>query len=64
VVVRSAAAEGGDGGQKIRIKLKSYWVEMLSEAVEKIRDAAVSTSARISGPVYLPTRFAIVTTFK
>ena len=59
MVVRAAAAEGGASGQKIRIKLKSYWTEMLADAVEKIRDAAVSTSARISGPVYLPTRSAV-----
>ncbi len=58
MVVRAAAADASASGQKIRIKLKSYWAEMLAEAVEKIRDAAVSTSARISGPVYLPTRFA------
>jgi hypothetical protein len=61
-VVRAAAADASDASgasdQKIRIKLKSYWIEMLAEAVEKIRDAADSTSARISGPVYLPTRYS------
>lgn len=42
--------------QKIRIKLKSYWVDRLTMSVEKIRDAARSTNAKFSGPVYLPTR--------
>lgn len=42
--------------QKIRIKLKSYWVDLLHDSVEKIREAASSTGASIAGPVPLPTR--------
>ena len=42
---------------KLRIKLRSYFADKLSEAVDKIREAVASTSARLSGPVYLPTRF-------
>lgn len=30
---------------------------MLSDAVDHIKDAASSTNASFSGPVYLPTRF-------
>jgi acyl-CoA hydrolase len=42
--------------QKIRIKLKSYWVDLLQDSVEKIKEAAASTGATIAGPVPLPTR--------
>lgn len=56
LAVRATASAEAAGEQKIRIKLRSYWTEMLADSVEKIRQAAVSTNARISGPVYLPTR--------
>lgn len=42
--------------QKIRIKLKSYWVDLLHDSVDKIKEAASSTGATIAGPVPLPTR--------
>ncbi|KAK9916136.1 hypothetical protein WJX75_009056 [Coccomyxa subellipsoidea] len=47
----TAAAE-----QKIRIKLKAYDAQLLQQSVGLISDAASSTGARVSGPVYLPTR--------
>ena len=42
--------------QKIRIKLKAYDAQLLQQSVGLISDAATSTGARVSGPVYLPTR--------
>ncbi|KAI5061348.1 hypothetical protein GOP47_0023853, partial [Adiantum capillus-veneris] len=42
--------------QKIRIKLKSYWVDRIEEAIKLILDAARSTETKIMGPVPLPTR--------
>lgn len=51
------SAEEVPSDQKIRIKLKSYWVDRLTQSVEKIREAARSTNAQFSGPVYLPTRY-------
>lgn len=55
-VAVSAAAAAAPAQQKIRIKLKSYWVDLLADSVEKIREAASSTGATIAGPVPLPTR--------
>lgn len=46
--------------QKIRIKLKSYWVDLLQDSVEKIKEAAASTGATIAGPVPLPTRCVVI----
>jgi small subunit ribosomal protein S10 len=51
-----AAAAPPAPAQKIRIKLKSYWVDLLQDSVEKIREAATSTGATIAGPVPLPTK--------
>lgn len=57
VAASAAAAPAEDTGTpKIRIKLKSYFKEMLSDAVDHIKEAATSTNASFSGPVYLPTR--------
>ncbi|MCO5547663.1 hypothetical protein L7F22_001114 [Adiantum nelumboides] len=42
--------------QKIRIKLKSYWVDRIEGATKLILDAARSTETKIMGPVPLPTR--------
>ena len=54
----AAAAAAAPAQQKIRIKLKSYWVDLLHDAVEKIEEAAAGTGATIAGPVPLPTRCA------
>jgi small subunit ribosomal protein S10 len=56
LVVEATAAAAPAAQQKIRIKLKSYWVDLLQEAVEKIADIAATTGASIAGPVPLPTR--------
>jgi Ribosomal protein S10p/S20e len=42
--------------QKIRIKLKSYWLDLLQLAVDKILAVARETGATVSGPVPLPRR--------
>ena len=62
VVAAAAAPAAADSTGEvldfnIRIKLRSYFADKLSESVDKIREAVASTSARLSGPVYLPTRF-------
>lgn len=56
VLAVDATATAAPAQQKIRIKLKSYWVDLLQESVEKIKDAAATTGASIAGPVPLPTR--------
>ncbi|KAL4452384.1 hypothetical protein ABPG75_008046 [Micractinium tetrahymenae] len=63
-VVLAAAAAPAAQQQKIRIKLKSYWVDLLHDSVEKIREAASSTGATIAGPVPLPTRRKIYTVLR
>ena len=52
----AVVAAAAPANQKIRIKLKSYWVDLLQDSVEKIREAAATTGATIAGPVPLPTR--------
>lgn len=56
--VAVSAAAAAPQQQKIRIKLKSYWTDLLQGAVEQIKEAASSTGASIAGPVPLPTRCA------
>ncbi|KKP56066.1 MAG: 30S ribosomal protein S10, partial [Microgenomates group bacterium GW2011_GWD1_33_9] len=41
--------------QRLRVKLKAYDHRVLDEAATKIIDAALSTGAKISGPIPLPT---------
>lgn len=48
----------------IRIKLKSYWVDLLQDTVDKITDVAVNTGASIAGPVPLPTRRRVYTVLR
>ncbi|KAK9809529.1 hypothetical protein WJX73_008978 [Symbiochloris irregularis] len=57
--LEQSGASGGDGmipQKRLRIKLKSYNVPAIQESVQTILDAASSTGAKVSGPVYLPTR--------
>lgn len=54
LVVSAAATAAAE--QKIRIKLRAYDAQLLQQSVGLISDAASSTGARVSGPVYLPTR--------
>lgn len=42
--------------QKIRIRLKSFEVNHMKSACDKIIEAATATEAKISGPVPLPTK--------
>uniref|UniRef100_A0A0C9S7C8 TSA: Wollemia nobilis Ref_Wollemi_Transcript_9052_902 transcribed RNA sequence n=1 Tax=Wollemia nobilis TaxID=56998 RepID=A0A0C9S7C8_9CONI len=42
--------------QKIRIKLRSYWVPRIEESAKIILDSARSTGAKTSGPIPLPTK--------
>jgi small subunit ribosomal protein S10 len=48
----------------IRIKLKSYWTDLLQDTVEKISEVAATTGATISGPVPLPTRKRVYTVLR
>ncbi|KAL0924784.1 hypothetical protein M5K25_005642 [Dendrobium thyrsiflorum] len=42
--------------QKIRIKLRSYWVPLIEDSCKQILEAARSTNAKTMGPVPLPTK--------
>ena len=53
---RAAATSATSGGDKLRIKLKSYWSGPIVEAADAIKAAAESTGATVAGPVPLPTR--------
>jgi small subunit ribosomal protein S10 len=46
---------------RIRVKLKSFDHRVIDEAAAKIVDTAISTGARVIGPVPLPTRRKIMT---
>ena len=48
----------------IRIKLKSYWTDLLQDTVEKIAEVASTTGATFSGPVPLPTRKRVYTVLR
>ena len=41
--------------QRLRVKLKAYDHRVIDEAATKIIDAALSTGAKILGPIPLPT---------
>jgi len=42
--------------QKIKIKLRSYWVPRIEEATNQIMEAAKTTETKAAGPIRLPTR--------
>ncbi|CAL5202318.1 unnamed protein product [Lathyrus oleraceus] len=42
--------------QKIRIKLRSYYVPLIEDSCKQILDAARTTNAKTMGPVPLPTK--------
>lgn len=48
----------------IRIKLKSYWTDLLQDTVDKITEVASTTGATIAGPVPLPTRRRVYTVLR
>lgn len=45
---------------RIRVRLKSYDHRIIDEAAAKIIEAAVTTGARVIGPIPLPTRRKII----
>lgn len=60
---------GGDSDtaapkQKIRIKLRSYWVPLIEDSCKQIMDAARTTNAKTVGPVPLPTKKRIYCVLK
>lgn len=42
--------------QKIRIKLRSYWVPLIEDSCKQILESARTTNAKTMGPVPLPTK--------
>ncbi|XP_048131102.1 30S ribosomal protein S10, chloroplastic [Rhodamnia argentea] len=50
--------------QKIRIKLRSYWVSLIEDSCKQIMDAARTTNAKTMGPVPLPTKKRIYCVLK
>ncbi|KAI8009201.1 hypothetical protein LOK49_LG07G03520 [Camellia lanceoleosa] len=50
--------------QKIRIKLRSYWVRLMEDSCKQITDVARTTSANTMGPVPLPTKKRIYCVLK
>nr|VDC81739.1 unnamed protein product [Brassica rapa] len=50
--------------QKIRIKLRSYWVPLIEDSCKQILDAARNTNAKTMGPVPLPTKKRIYCVLK
>ena len=50
--------------QKIRIKLKSYYHNLVDKSAEKIVKTVKSTGAVVSGPIPLPTHKRIYTVLK
>ncbi|KAF7140469.1 hypothetical protein RHSIM_Rhsim06G0227300 [Rhododendron simsii] len=50
--------------QKIRIKLRSYWVPLIEDSCKQILDAARRTDAKTIGPVPLPTKKRIYCVLK
>ncbi|XP_057539457.1 30S ribosomal protein S10 alpha, chloroplastic-like isoform X1 [Amaranthus tricolor] len=60
----SIAADQMAPKQKIRIKLRSYWVPLIEDSCKQIMDAARTTNAKTMGPVPLPTKKRIYCVLK
>ncbi|KAL6284222.1 hypothetical protein ACE6H2_015151 [Prunus campanulata] len=65
----SSLRVGGDADkaspkQKIRIKLRSYFVPLIEDSCKQIMDAARNTNAKTMGPVPLPTKKRIYCVLK
>ncbi|XP_021288114.1 30S ribosomal protein S10, chloroplastic [Herrania umbratica] len=60
----SAEADKTAPKQKIRIKLRSYWVPLIEDSCKQIMDAARTTNAKTMGPVPLPTKKRIYCVLK
>ncbi|XP_073385642.1 small ribosomal subunit protein uS10c isoform X1 [Physcomitrium patens] len=58
LTVRAAVASEAPTAtkQKIRIKLRSYWVNLIEQACQQILEAARNSDAKTMGPVPLPTK--------
>ncbi len=50
--------------QKIRIKLRAYDHKLLDESAKKIVEVAKATSARVAGPIPLPTERTLYTVLR
>ncbi|CAF2155426.1 30S ribosomal protein S10, chloroplastic [Brassica rapa] len=61
---RSVDADKMAPKQKIRIKLRSYWVPLIEDSCKQILDAARNTNAKTMGPVPLPTKKRIYCVLK
>ncbi|HAU99049.1 MAG: 30S ribosomal protein S10 [Microgenomates group bacterium GW2011_GWF2_45_18] len=49
---------------KIRVRLKSFDHRVVDDAAKKILDTALSTGAKVVGPVPLPTERKVITVLK
>ncbi|KAF5773937.1 putative ribosomal protein S10 [Helianthus annuus] len=63
-VIESSDSEKIAPKQKIRIKLRSYWVPLIEDSCKQIMDAARTTNAKTMGPVPLPTKKRIYCVLK
>ncbi|XP_047341682.1 30S ribosomal protein S10, chloroplastic [Impatiens glandulifera] len=63
-IVFDADADKMAPKQKIRIKLRSYWVPLIEDSCKQIMDAARNTNAKTMGPVPLPTKKRIYCVLK
>ncbi|MCE5223842.1 30S ribosomal protein S10 [bacterium] len=50
--------------QKLRIKLKSYDHRILDQSVKRILETALTSGAKVKGPVPLPTRRSVYTVLR
>ncbi|HOI24626.1 MAG TPA: 30S ribosomal protein S10 [Caldisericia bacterium] len=50
--------------QKMRIKLKAYDHRILDQSVKRILETALSSGARVCGPIPLPTRRSVYTVLR
>ncbi|KAI3703782.1 hypothetical protein L1987_73977 [Smallanthus sonchifolius] len=63
-VIASSDSDKVAPKQKIRIKLRSYWVPLIEDSCKQIMDAARTTNAKTMGPVPLPTKKRIYCVLK
>lgn len=49
---------------RLRVKLKSYDHRVIDEAAAKILDVAITTGAKIIGPIPLPTKHTVIPVLK
>lgn len=50
--------------QKLRIKLKSYDHRILDQSVKRILETALTSGARVKGPIPLPTKRSVYTVLR